>query len=115
MIKTATATTKAYIVGKAAVADTSSGITHANAYMSGGALYSEGVKVSTTDTKVTDANSSGKTFLLGHATQGTNATAQTYTNVYMSAGTIAATEYKVDEKAVMKYNTTNQCIDFVFI
>ena len=115
MIKTATATTKAYIVGKAAVGDTSTGITHANAYMSAGALYSEGVKVSTTDTKVTDANSSGKTFLLGHATQGTNATAQTYTNVYMSAGTIAATEYKVEEKAVMKYNTTNQCIDFVFI
>ncbi len=115
MIKTATATTKAYIVGKAAVGDTSSGITHANAYMSGGALYSEGAKVSTTDTKVTDANSSGKTFLLGHSAQGTNATAQTYTNVYMSAGTIAATEYKIEEKAVMKYNTTNQCIDFVFI
>ena len=114
-IKTATATTKAYIVGKAAVGDTSTGITHANAYMSGGALYSEGVKVSTTDTKVTDANSSGKTFLLGHSAQGTNATAQTYTNVYMSAGTISATEYKIDEKAVMKYNTTNQCIDFVFI
>lgn len=67
------------------------------------------------DTKVTDANGNGKAFLLGHATQASNATAVSNANVYMSAGTVSMTELKLAEKAKMVYNTTNNCIDFVFI
>ena len=67
------------------------------------------------DTKVTDANGNGKAFLLGHATQSSNATAVSNANVYMSAGTVSMTELKLAEKAKMVYNTTNNCIDFVFI
>jgi hypothetical protein len=67
------------------------------------------------DTKVTDAAGNGKAFLLGHATQVSNATAVSNANVYMSAGTVSMTELKLAEKAKMVYNTTNNCIDFVFI
>lgn len=34
--------------------------------------------------------------------------------VTATAGELNATQYKLNEKAIVKWNETNQCIDFVF-
>jgi len=73
LVKETTATTKAFLIGHAATGSTASGITHANVYMSGGALYSEAKKVLTgfTETKVTVTNS-GTGVVTGGTSGGTN-------------------------------------------
>lgn len=69
-VKTATATTKAYLVGKAATTGTTTGITHGNVYMSGGVLYSNGSAVLTAQTSVSITNS-GDGVVTGGTTGGT--------------------------------------------
>ena len=69
-----------------------------------------------TDTKNTagSTNSASKLFIVGATTQAANP--QTYSNtaVYEQAGTFAATQVRVAEACTLQYDSTNQCLKFVF-
>lgn len=72
-----------------------------------------------TDTKVTNTlATTTKSYVTGTATATTNTGTQNFdTGVYLTttAGELNATQYKINEKARMQYNTTTNAIDFVFV
>lgn len=71
-----------------------------------------------TDTKVSNtlANTT-KAYITGTTTASTNTGTQVFdSGVYITAtaGQLNATSYKVAEKVNLQYNSTNECLDFVF-
>ena len=83
-VKTATATTKAYIVGKTESSSTASGVTNENVFMSGGTIYINGKEVATqeyvdnapdSDEKVAHKSSTTETaYLFGVSSTGASNT-----------------------------------------
>ena len=69
-----------------------------------------------TDTKNTagSTNSTSKMYLVGATSQGANP--QTYSNsaVYATNGVLTATKFSVNSKVSIEYNTTDECLEFVF-
>lgn len=69
-----------------------------------------------TDTKNTagSTNSTSKMYLIGATSQGANP--QTYSNgaVYATNGTLTATKFSVNSKVTIEYNSTDECLEFVF-
>ena len=69
-----------------------------------------------TDTKNTagSTNSTSKMYLIGATSQGANP--QTYSNsaVYATNGVLTATKFSVNNKVSIEYNTTDECLEFVF-
>lgn len=70
-----------------------------------------------TDTKNTagSTNNTSKLFLVGAASQAANPQTYSHSAIYETAGTLNATVMQVAEKVQMQYDTTNQCLNFVFI
>ena len=69
------------------------------------------------DTKNTagSSNSDSKLFLVGAGSQNaTGVTTYSHSKVYATAGQLDATKFRVAEKATIQYNTTEDCIEFVF-
>ena len=81
-----------------------------------GSVYAKKADIS--DTKVTNTLANATKFYVTGTTSGsTNTGTQNFdSGVYVTetAGELNATQYKVSEAATIKWNATNQCIDFVF-
>lgn len=71
-----------------------------------------------TDTNVTNTlNNTAKAYLTGTTTATTNTGTQVFDNgIYTTttAGQLNATTYKVNEKVTLQYDTTAECLNFVF-
>ena len=71
-----------------------------------------------TDTKVTNTlNTASKAYLTGTTSATTNTDTQVFdSGIYTTTttGQLNATSFKVNEKVNIEYNSTNQCLDFVF-
>lgn len=78
-----------------------------------------GIPESDTDTKVTNTlATTTKYYVTGTTSDSTNTGTQSFdTGIYATttAGELNATQYKLNEKAQMKWNDTSKCIDFVFV
>ena len=71
-----------------------------------------------TDTKVTNTvNTTTKAYITGTTASTTNTGTQIFdTGVYVgnTAGELNSTTYKLNEAVTFEYNSTNQCVDFIF-
>ena len=71
-----------------------------------------------TDTKVTNSvNTTAKAYITGTTASTTNTGTQIFdTGVYVgnTAGELNSTTYKLNEAVTFEYNSTNQCVDFIF-
>lgn len=71
-----------------------------------------------TDTKVTNTvNTTTKAYITGTTSASTNTGTQIFdTGVYVgtTAGELNSTTYKLNEAVTFEYNSTNQCVDFIF-
>ena len=59
-------------------------------------------------------NSESKLYLIGATSQAANPQTYSDAEVYTTGGQLNATEVRVAEKATMKYDSTNECLRFVF-
>ena len=59
-------------------------------------------------------NSESKLYLIGTTSQAANPQTYSDAEVYTTGGQLNATEVRVAEKATMKYDSTNECLRFVF-
>ena len=70
-----------------------------------------------TDTKNTagSSNSASKLFLIGTGSQSASGvTSYSNSAVYSTAGQLDAVKFRVAEKVTMQYNSTEDCIEFIF-
>lgn len=68
------------------------------------------------DTKNTagSTNSDSKLFLIGATTQAANPQTYSDSEVYTTNGTLTAKIFSVNSKVSIEYNTTDECLEFVF-
>ena len=70
------------------------------------------------DTKNTagSSNSTSKLFLIGTESQSASGvTSYSNSAVYATAGQLDAAKFRVAEKVTMQYNSTEDCIEFIFV
>lgn len=69
-----------------------------------------------TDTKNTagSTNSDAKLYLIGATSQAANPQTYSDSDVYTTNGTLTATKFSVSSKVTIEYNSTDECLEFVF-
>ena len=69
-----------------------------------------------TDTKNTagSTNSDSKLFLIGATSQAANPQTYSDSEVYTTNGTLTAKVFSINSKASIEYNSTDECIEFIF-
>ena len=69
-----------------------------------------------TDTKNTagSTNSNKKLYLIGAESQATNPQTYSDSDVYTTNGTLTAAKFSVNSKVTIEYNSTDECLEFIF-